>query len=182
MGRVPRYVAFLRAVNVGKRQVKMADLRTVLEEAGYTEVETYIQTGNVLVRTPARSAHRVATGLGAAIETWKGFAVPCVVRTPRQLRELVSAVDAVPALLQPEGRRYVAIADGEVPAAAAAELDAWADDGERVRVLGSAVLAELGNPFHESRLTNTRVEKITGLTTTWRDLKVVRELAERWGA
>ena len=51
-----------------------------------------------------------------------------------------------------------------------------------MRVLGSEVLAELGNGFQNTKLTNTRIEKMTGLTTTWRDLKVVRALAERWGA
>lgn len=179
---MPVHVAFLRAVNVGTRQVKMADLRTVLAQAGFDEVETYIQTGNVRVRTSTRSTARVALELARVIEAWKGFAVPCIVRTPAQLRALVSAVDAVPALLDPAGKRYVALADDTVPAAAAAELEAWDADGERVRVLGSAVLAELGNPFHQTKLTNARIEKMTGLHTTWRDMKVVRELAERWGA
>lgn len=41
------YIAFLRAVNVGKRQVKMARLRELFAELGYTNVRTYIQTGNV---------------------------------------------------------------------------------------------------------------------------------------
>lgn len=179
---MPVHVAFLRAVNVGQRQVKMADLRVVLEEAGFAEVETYIQTGNVRVRTSTRSTAKVGAELAEVIGRWKGFEVPCVVRTPAQLRATVAAVDAVAPLLEPAGRRYVALADGTVPSQAAAVLDAWQEPGERVRVLGADVLAELGNGFQGARLTNTRVERITGLTTTWRDLKVVRVLAESWGA
>ena len=179
---MPSYVAFLRAVNVGKRQVKMAALRDWLTEDGFTDVETYIQTGNVRVRTSARSTAKVGAELGRVIGAWKGFEVPCIVRTPAQLRSLVAAVDDVPALLRPEGKRYVALADGRVPAAVATELEAWDADGEEVRVLGDSVLAELGNPFNQTKLTNARIEKMTGLTTTWRDLKVVRELAKRWGA
>ncbi len=178
---MPVHVAFLRAVNVGQRQVRMADLRGVLEGAGFDEVETYIQTGNVRVRTTTRSTAKVGAELARVIEDWKGFAVPCVVRTPAQLRATVAAVDAVAPLLRPPGRRYVALADGTVPTQAAAQLDAWAEPGERARVLGADVLAELGNGFQGTRLTNTRLERITGLTTTWRDLKVVRELATRWG-
>ncbi|WP_392542138.1 DUF1697 domain-containing protein [Oryzobacter telluris] len=179
---MPVHVAFLRAVNVGQRQVKMADLRVVLEDAGFDDVETYIQTGNVRVRTPLRSTAEVGAELARVIGDWKGFAVPCVVRTPAALRATVAAVDAVEPLLRPAGRRYVALADGTVAKDAAAVLDAWEEPGERVRVLGADVLAELGNGFQGTKLTNTRVEKITGLTTTWRDLKVVRALAERWGA
>lgn len=178
---MPVHVVFLRAVNVGKRQVRMADLREVLEDAGFDEVETYIQTGNVRVRSSMRSGPKVAQALEAAIEDWKGFPVPCVLRTPAQLRSLVADVDAVPALLRPAGRRYVAIADGVIHSEAAAELEAWDVDGERVRVLGSAALVEMGHGVAETRLTNTRVEKLTGRTMTWRDLKVVRELSQRWG-
>ncbi len=179
---MPVHVAFLRAVNVGQRQVKMADLRGVLEDAGFDEVETHIQTGNVRVRTPLRSTAKVGAELGRVIAGWKGFDVPCIVRTPAELRATVAAVDAVDALLDPAGRRYLAFADGTVPNAPADLLDAWDEPGERVRVLGSEILAELGNGFQTTKLTNARIEKMTGLTTTWRDLTVVRAVAERWGS
>lgn len=178
---MPSYVAFLRAVNVGGRFVKMAGLRAALEDAGFTGVETHIQSGNVLVHSGRRSTGAVATQMSSVLEEFAGFDVPCVVRTPVQLRASVTAVDAVAPLL-PEGRRYVAFADGVVPAAAAAELDAGDVPGERCRVLGSEILAELAGGFHATRLTNTRIERITGRTTTWRDLKVVRTLDEKWGA
>lgn len=42
-----RYVAFLRGVNVGGRIVKMADLKTCLEKAGFADVKTFLQSGNV---------------------------------------------------------------------------------------------------------------------------------------
>lgn len=179
---MPLHVAFLRGVNVGRRQVRMAELRTVLADAGFDDVETYIQTGNVLVRSSARSSATVAAELARVIGEWKGFAVPCVVRTPASLRVTVEAVDGVGPLLRPAGRRYVALADATVGREATAVLDAWAQPGERVRVLGADVLAELAGGFQHIKLSNSRLERITGLTTTWRDLKVVRALAERWGA
>lgn len=52
-----RYVAFLRAVNVGGHQVvKMADLRILFESAGFADVDTYIQSGNVIFESPERKA------------------------------------------------------------------------------------------------------------------------------
>ena len=62
---MPSYVVFLRAVNVGGRFVKMADLRTALEQAGFTEVETHIQSGNVLVRSGRRSPAAVGTDMAS---------------------------------------------------------------------------------------------------------------------
>ena len=179
---MPTYVAFLRAVNVGGRVVRMAALREALEAAGFGEVETHIQSGNVRLRSGRRSPGAVAAELSTVIGAFTGFDVPCVVRTPAQLRATVAAVDAVPPLLPGGGRRYLALADGAVPADAAAQLDAWDEPGERCRVLGSEVLAELANGFQGTTLTNARVERITGRTTTWRDLKVVRTLDEKWGA
>ncbi len=178
---MPSYVAFLRAVNVGGRFVKMAELRVALEEAGFTDVATHIQSGNVFVRSPRRSTAAVGSEMATVLGEFAGFDVPCVVRTPAQLRSALAAIDAVPPLLQ-GARRYVAFADGPVPSDAAAQLDAWDASGERCRVLGSEILAELANGFQNTRLTNTRIERITGRTTTWRDLKVVRALDEKWGA
>jgi uncharacterized protein (DUF1697 family) len=182
MGRMPSYVAFLRAVNVGGRFVRMADLRTVLEDAGFDDVATHIQSGNVFVRSRLRSDATVAAAMSRALGVWAGFDIPCIVRTPSQLRAVVTTVDGIPPLLDGDGRRYVALADGAVPAAAAAELDAWDRPGERARVLGSEVLTELADGFGRTTLTTTRIERITGRTTTVRDLTVVRALDQRWGA
>ena len=178
---MPSYVAFLRAVNVGGRFVKMAGVRAALTEAGFADVETHIQSGNVLVRSGRRSTRAVATEMSRVLEEFAGFDVPCVVRTPTELRASLAAVDAVPPLIA-GGKRYLAFADGAVPSAAAAQLDAWDEPGERCLVLGAEILAEMTNGFQKTRLTNTRIERITGRTTTWRDLSVVRTIDEKWGA
>ncbi len=178
---MPSYVAFLRAVNVGGRFVKMAELRVALEDAGFTDVATHIQSGNVFVRSGRRSCAAVATEMSAVLGEFAGFAVPCVVRTPAQLRTDLAEVDAVPPLLA-GGKRYLALADGPVPAAAAQELDAWDAPGERCLVLGAQILAEMSGGFQKTKLTNARIERITGRTTTWRDLEVVRAIDQKWGA
>lgn len=178
---MPSYVVFLRAVNVGGRFVTMAGLRGALEDAGFTDVATHIQSGNVFVRSGRRSTAAVGTEMASVLGAFTGFDVPCIVRTPSELRAALAAVDAVPPLLV-GGRRYLAFADGPVPAPAAAALDAWDAPGERCRTLGWQILAEMTGGFHKTRLTNTRIERITGATTTWRDLEVVRAIDDKWGA
>ena len=119
--------------------------------------------------------------MSRVLAEFAGFDVPCVVRTPTELRASLAAVDAVPPLIA-GGKRYLALADGAVPSAAAAQLDAWDEPGERCLVLGAEILAEMANGFQRTKLTNTRIERITGRTTTWRDLSVVRTIDEKWGA
>ena len=178
---MPSYVAFLRAVNVGGRFVKMAELRAALERGRLHRRRDPHPVRQRLraQRAPVHRRGRHRDGAGAG--EFAGFDVPCVVRTPAQLRATLAAVDAVPPLIA-GGKRYVAFADGAVPTAAAEQLDAWDEPGERCRVLGAEILAELTDGFQKTKLTNTRIERITGRTTTWRDLKVVRAIDEKWGA
>ena len=177
---MPRYVAFLRAVNVGGRFVKMAELRQALADAGFGDVETHIQSGNVHVSTAMRSPAKVAATIESVLGAWAGFDIPTIARTPGQLSALLVEVDGVPAILAAGAKRYLALASGPVADEPRKRLEAWDRQGEAVRVLTDAVLGEFARPFHTITLTNARLEKITGLTTTWRDLAVVRAVAEKW--
>ncbi len=110
------FIAFLRAVNVGKRQVKMAGLRTELEANGFTDVATFIASGNVRVSTTMRSAAKVEKELERVMEAWLGFDVPTMVRTPKQL---VAAYDAGSDLKSPvpgSPRHYVSFLKDAPPA------------------------------------------------------------------
>ena len=63
---MPRYIAFLRAVNVGGRIVKMDALRAHFEAAGFTGVETFIASGNVIFSSDATEQELAETTLIAA--------------------------------------------------------------------------------------------------------------------
>jgi uncharacterized protein (DUF1697 family) len=178
---MPVYVAFLRAVNVGGRYVKMAELRAALARAGFDDVETYIQSGNVKVTSRRRSTEAVAARMSAVLGEWAGFEIPAMVRTPSELIAVEADVSGTPALLEPAGRRYVVFAAGVVPPDAVAALESWPVPGERARVLGREVLCEFGGSVRTVKLSNIRLERIAGVLTTWRDITVVRALAERWG-
>jgi len=76
-----RYIAFLRAVNVGKRQVKMARLRDLFTELGYGDVRTYIQTGNVFFEAPATARATLEAAIERHLLDALGFEVTICVRT-----------------------------------------------------------------------------------------------------
>jgi uncharacterized protein (DUF1697 family) len=89
-GAVARFVAFLRAVNVGKRTVAMATARQALEELGFDRVSSYVNSGNLLFSASGRaSAHEAA--IRTALEDLYGFEITTFVRTAAQVRELVTA-------------------------------------------------------------------------------------------
>jgi uncharacterized protein (DUF1697 family) len=87
-----KVVALLRGVNIGKRRLPMAALRTGLEEAGCGDVVTYVQSGNVVLTLPAEASKAADGGAGwlaEAIGTIAGFEVPVVLRTRAQLVKVV---------------------------------------------------------------------------------------------
>lgn len=82
-----RYIAFLRGVNLGKRQTKSADLVAAFEGLGFTAVRTLISSGNVLFETDA--AKSLQKRIEAALEQHFGFSIGVVLRTLDELKEMI---------------------------------------------------------------------------------------------
>ncbi len=90
------YVALLRGINVnGHRMIRMADLRSLASGLGFEDVETYIQTGNVLLRSDG-TEETVRSALEEALRGWFGEEVPVAVRTPEQLRDVAATCPFAP--------------------------------------------------------------------------------------
>lgn len=178
---MPTYVVLLRAVNVGKRVLRMEHARQVLSDNAFADVASHIQTGNLLVTTPMRSPAKVEQAVGECLSTAAGFDIVAMARRPAEVTALVEAVDGIPEAFEASRGRYVAFCGGHVGDDATARIAAWDVDGERAHVIGSHVVVELDKPFNEAKLGNAQVERLTGLPATSRNLTVVRTLAQKWG-
>jgi uncharacterized protein (DUF1697 family) len=175
---VPTYVAFLRAINIGKRKFSKDAIVAACETAGCTDVETYINTGNVRVTTPEQTRAEVEATLEKAFAKAAGFEVLTIVLTPKELTEI--AVEAAEIGKDHPGLHYVSLLKDEPSAESVAELDGAGNDGERAVVGGRGVHLLLGKDYHSAKLTNAVVEKHLGVATN-RNLNVIRTLAEKWG-
>ena len=88
---MPRYVALLRGINVGgKNLIRMPALTAAFEAAGFEDVSTYIQSGNVLFSSPSRSAKRLTEEIEAMLAASFDYLPTVVVRSERQLRDVVA--------------------------------------------------------------------------------------------
>jgi uncharacterized protein (DUF1697 family) len=81
------WLAFLRAVNVGKRQMKMAELKALCEELGYGKVKTLLASGNVRFEC----AHDPKAELEAAIEKRWGFRSEAVMRSGDEIEAMIAS-------------------------------------------------------------------------------------------
>ena len=84
------YIAFLRAVNVGGRTVKMDRLRGLFEELGFVNVRTYIQSGNVFFESAETDQAALASKIETKLEAELGFEVAVVVRKVYQVQAAVN--------------------------------------------------------------------------------------------
>jgi uncharacterized protein (DUF1697 family) len=180
---VPTYISFLRAVNVGGRVFKMADLRACLTQAGLEDVETYIQTGNVRFRTAMRSRPKVERYVEQALADGCGFDVPVVMLSPEELSRVY---DDAAGMSSPFGEsdgygRYVVFfKEADVPDPGVAdEIAAWDHPGESAVLIGRAVHIWLDHPTMQAEFFGA-FKKVL-FPGTNRNLKVVRTLTERWG-
>lgn len=180
---MPTYIAFLRAVNVGGRYYKMAMLRDHLAESGLTEVETYIQTGNVRFRTGMRSAAKVERHVEEVLGRHCGFDVPSIIFTPAELREVYDDAQRLHLPASGDGpiRRYVSLfkAGTQPDAAVAQQLAEWDTPGESAAVVGRAVHIAIAGSMMDAKVFGAFKKPLAPGTV--RDLKVLTVLAERWG-
>lgn len=177
---MPTYIAMLRAINVGGRMYKMADLRAHLEAAGLTDVETYIQTGNVRFSTAMRSPARVEAQVERAMREGRGLDVPAIILTPAELASVYADAMALPDPFGTGGgSRYVSFFK-EPPAETDARLiEAYDVAGERGWVRGRAVHVWIAGPMMQARFFNEFKKALAPGTN--RNLTVVAALAQRWG-
>jgi uncharacterized protein (DUF1697 family) len=178
---VPTYVAFLRAINLGPtRKFAKADIKRAVEECGFTDVETYINSGNVRFTASLRSRAKVEAELEKSFRTVAGFDVPTVVLTPAELRQVAADAVEIAERHTHTGAHYVSLLKDEPSEAAVRKLEELdhGDDLAVVRGRGAHLLVV--TPSARQRLSNALVEKVLG-TATNRNLNVITTLAERWG-
>jgi uncharacterized protein (DUF1697 family) len=172
------YLGFLRAINLGaNRKFPKADIVAATEAAGFRDVATHINTGNIRFDTTLRARARIEAALEAAYLADRGFEVQTMVFSPEEVCAIADEAEELAAGY--EGPHYVSLLKHTPDAARIEQIEALGSDGERVHVRGRAVHLLLAEQYHRARVTNAAVEKLLGPATN-RNLKVIRALAEKW--
>lgn len=177
-----RHVALLRGINVGGRnRVPMAELRALCGELGWADVETYIQSGN-LVFSSGDGPARLEAELERAIERRFGLAIPVLVRTAAQWAAY-AASNPFPEATEAEPNLVMLALSKAAPAPdAVAALQPRAADGERIVRTGDALWIYFAGGAGRSKLTPAVLDRLVGSPVTTRNWRTVVRLAELAGA
>ena len=101
------YVAFLLGINVGKRTIKMADLKRLMETLGYERVRTILASGNVIFEAGSVKPDTIGKKMEVALENEFGFKVGVIVRPTGEVERMLKAKPFKNIVVTPSVRRYV---------------------------------------------------------------------------
>ena len=172
-----RYVALLRGINLGPtRRVPMAELRAALESAGYLDVRTLVQSGNVVLSSGAGPA-LLERNVGRVLREAFGFDIPVVARTRDELAEVIARDPFGDEATDP-ARYQVSFLGSEPDPAGAAELETADVAPERVAVIGREVYAWHPGGVGRSKLATLITDRRLGTEVTARNWRTITRLLE----
>ena len=174
------YIALLRGINVGgHRKIKMVELREVLSKNGFDQVQTYIQSGNILFQSAERDSIKLAATIRKLIDKAFGFPVPVLVVSSERLRTIL------------ENNPFQNVAEEnllfftllkEVPEPEKVmEFKGIQFEGEHFHITEYCVYLSFTGNYRNAKLNNNYIEKKLKVEATTRNLKTMRKLLAMMG-
>ncbi|HST03664.1 MAG TPA: DUF1697 domain-containing protein [Chloroflexia bacterium] len=176
-----RMIAFLRAINVGGHTVKMDRLRALFEEMGFSNVETFIASGNVIFEAPSGDARTLEERIEKHLNEALGYKVATFLRTST---ELVAVADHHPFPdedASQEGTIYVAFLPSAPNKEAQEKLMALRTPADDFHVHEREIYWLCRTRMSESAFSGGLLEKTIGLPATMRNISTVSKLAAKYG-
>lgn len=176
---MPRCVAFLRAVNVGGRVVKMDALRKIFESMGLADVESFIASGNVVFSS--KGVKGLDVKIAAGLERALGYEVPTFVRTAGEIADLATQRPFAERDVAAFPTHLVGFLSKNLDAAGVERLSLISSPDDRFHVRGRDFWWL--SKHHQARpaITGRQLEKALGQPTTLRNVNTIRRIAERFG-
>jgi uncharacterized protein (DUF1697 family) len=172
------FIALLRAVNVGGTgKLPMKELKAACEEAGLTEVSTYVVSGNIVFASD-KSAAAVKTSITDLLRKRFGLAKNhTLIRTPKDLAKAIARNPFADAAAKRPNRLVISFLDGLPQAGAAAALAAF-DGPERVHLDGEHLYIDYAEGIGRSKLTPAFLDRALQVPATGRNWNTANKLLE----
>jgi uncharacterized protein (DUF1697 family) len=171
---VPQHIVLLRGINLGPRnRIGMPDLRSALETAGFDDVRTYVQSGNIVLSSRTRPAETVR----GVIAKEFGLDIAVVTRTRAELAKVVAHNPLATVVKDPK-RYQVSFCDAKPSRGVVRLVEDTAAPGERVVVHGREIYAWHPDTIARSKLWALLAGQKLGVTATARNWTTVQKLLE----
>ena len=173
-----KYIAILRGINVGgKRKILMADLKELFSEIGFADIQTYIQSGNVIFNTKRKDDNiELANKIEQSIAKNYDFKVPVIVRNVEELNEVISNN---PFFEKNDIERLHLTFLKEVPETEKLDkIKTYDYSPDKFEIKDKNVFVYCSGKYSDSKLTNKFFESKLKVLATTRNWKTVLKLLE----
>ncbi len=173
-----RYISILRGINVGgRRKILMADLKVLYKELGFSNVTTYIQSGNVAFDSPKTESQKLSGKIKEAIDKTYGFDVPVIIRTAEEIKQAIAINPFLKGEADIEGL-FLAFLAEEPSKENLEKLKSIEFPEDKFEVIEKDVFIYCSGRFSDSKLTNNFFENKLKVAATTRNWKTVKKLHE----
>jgi uncharacterized protein (DUF1697 family) len=173
-----RQFAFLRAINVGGRTVRMETLRELFTALGASNVETFIASGNVVFDTRSRGGRTLEAKIETHLRAGLGYDVATFLRTPDELHAIARQPAFEPGNAA-GGTVYVMFLGSPVSGSAGAAVAALRNASDDFHVDGREIYWLRRS--RDSPFTGNGLEKAIGMPGTMRNMNTVHRLIAKYG-
>ncbi|PSL49913.1 uncharacterized protein (DUF1697 family) [Chitinophaga niastensis] len=175
-----KYIAFLRAINVGgNRIVKMESLRQLLTEAGLKNVSTYIQSGNVIFESGSTNTTALTEKIEKLLHKTYGFEVPTIIRSVAEMQTVIKQNPFPGVIPDKEVQIYVAFLARAAGPDAAKIIASLQTEAETLHITEREVYCLVKKKLELKPLgAITQIEKKLGIPCTARNWATVNKVTE----
>jgi uncharacterized protein (DUF1697 family) len=173
---VPRYVAFLRAINVGGHVVKMERLRSLFEQLKLGDAETFIASGNVIFSSRSADAAALERKIERHLQKELGYEVKTFIRSTTEVVRIAAAIEPP----QSGTTLFIGFLQQPPSAEAAQKLISASTTADEFRVQERELYWLRRGSSADSEFSGGKIEKLLGLSTTIRNANTVRRIAAKF--
>lgn len=174
-----QYVAFLRAINVGGRVVRMSELKKVFEQLDLDAVSTFIASGNVIFSSP-KAVNALHAEVEAALQKALGYPVVTMLRHTGDVVRVAEYTPFAPDELS-RASLYVGFMRAKAGPAGVKKALALQTEIDALHVHGREIYWLARKNIAESTITGAAIEKALQTPVTFRNINTVRRLAAKYG-
>ncbi|MDH3268523.1 MAG: DUF1697 domain-containing protein [Ignavibacteria bacterium] len=176
-----KFITLLRGINVsGQKKIKMSELQFLFKEMGFREVETYIQSGNVMFSSKEKTIEKIEAKISSGIRNKFGFDVQVIVITPEEIEYILKNNPFVKKKKDTK-KLYLTILAKTPLDANIKKMHAVDYSPEEYFIDGKNVYLFVPNGYGKAKLNNNIFEnklKVFGTTRNWKTIRKLSELAK----
>lgn len=179
---MPRYIAFLRAINVGGHTTKMDYLRKLFESLGFSNVETFIASGNVIFESPSNNTQALEKKIESRLHEALGYKVATFIRTEAELAAIANYKPFRQTDLDRAVAFNIAFLADKPDDNSKRKLMALRTEIDDLYVHGREIYWLCRKKQSESTFSNAVLEKTLGMQSTLRGANTVKKMAEKYAS